>query len=98
MCVGFCGIGDFSPIWELGCNWLSRPVDQFLGFVIVKNKKKTFSGFGGTVYALTLTSFGTWTLFCFGEKASKAAITKCGGIGPKESVRQREFFFVDVIA
>lgn len=73
MCVGFGGIGDFSAIWELGCNWLSRPVDQFLGFVIVKNKKKTFSGFGETVYALTLASFGTWTLFLFWGKSEQSS-------------------------
>lgn len=72
MCVGFGGIGDFSAIWELGCNWLSRPVDKFLDYVIFKNEKKRFSGFGETVYALTLTNFGTWTLFLvLGKKRAK---------------------------
>lgn len=82
--LGLAALENFlqSGNWvAIGCpaQWIN-----FLGFVIVENEKKTFSGFGETVYALTLTSFGTWALICFGEKASKAATTKCSGIGPKE--------------
>ena len=69
--LGLAALENFlqSGNWvAIGCpaQWIN-----FLGFVIVENEKKTFSGFGETVYALTLTSFGTWALICFGEKRAK---------------------------